>query len=259
MGPSKASAESTQLPERVNEIIDFGDFINSSRRAGAKGRHGMNFAIRPQQGAPLKTAAERLDLGHTALLVIDMQNDFCAEGGYIEAVVGKNAAACRAVAAPVMTLVAAARAAPVPVLWVRADYRLEKLPASMAARFAAQGNGRVCCAPGTWGADFHGVAPAPGEAVIDKHCYSAFIGTGLADRLSARGIRTLVFAGVQTNVCVETSLRDAYSLGFNVAVAGDCVASHTAELHEATLKNVRFLFGDVLSGREIAAFWPARA
>ncbi len=64
---------------------------------------------------------------------------------------------------------------------------------------------------------------------------------------------------MQTNVCVETSLRDAYSLGFHVVAAADCVASHTAELHEATLKNVRFLFGDVLSGREIAALWPARA
>jgi len=219
----------------------------------------MNLATTPRRGAPLETAAERLRPGHTALLVIDMQNDFCAEGGYIEAVVGKNAAACRAVAAPVMALVEAARAAAVPVYWVRADYRLEKLPESMALRFAAQGNGRICCAPGTWGADFHGVAPAPGEPVIDKHSYSAFIGTDLADRLRARGIRTLVFAGVQTNVCVETSLRDAYALGFHVAAAADCVASHTAELHEATLKNVRFLFGDVLSGREIAAFWPVRA
>ncbi len=76
---------------------------------------------------------------------------------------------------------------------------------------------------------------------------------------AAGALVTLVFAGVQTNVCVETSLRDAYSLGFNVAVAADCVASHTAELHEATLKNARFLLGDVLSGREIASFWPPRA
>ena len=219
----------------------------------------MNVGITAAQGRPLRTVAERLAPAHTALLVIDMQNDFCAEGGYIEAVVGKNAAACRAVAALIMDLVRAARAAAVPVVWVRADYRLEKLPAGMAMRFAAQGNGRICCEPGTWGAEFHGVAPAPGEAIVDKHCYSAFIGTGLGERLAARGIRTLVFAGVQTNVCVETSLRDAYSLGFHVAAAADCVASHTAELHEATLKNVRFLFGDVLSAREIAALWPARA
>jgi len=219
----------------------------------------MNVATAAAKDRPLRTAGERLAPAHSALLVIDMQNDFCAEGGYIEAVVGKNAASCRAVAAPIMDLVRAARGAAVPVFWIRADYRLDKLPASMAARFAAQGNGRICCEPGTWGADFYGVAPVPGEPVVDKHCYSAFIGTDLERRLRAEGVRTLVFAGVQTNVCVETSLRDAYSLGFHVAAAADCVASHTAELHDATLKNVRFLFGDVLSGREIAALWPARA
>jgi ureidoacrylate peracid hydrolase len=219
----------------------------------------MNLAAPPQQDAALKAAAERLTPGQTALLVIDMQNDFCAEGGYIESVVGKNAAACRAAAEPIATLVATARTAGVPVYWVRADYRLEKLPAGMAARFAAQGKGRVCCEPDSWGAAFYHCAPAPGESVVTKHCYSGFIGTDLEARLRARGARTLVFAGVQTNVCVETTLRDAYSLGFNVVVAADCVASHTAELHEATLKNVRFLFGDVLSGREIAALWPARA
>jgi ureidoacrylate peracid hydrolase len=63
------------------------------------------------------------------------------------------------VAAPIAALAEAARAAAVPVYWVRADYRLEKLPASMAARFAAQGKGRICCAPGTWGAAFHEAIP----------------------------------------------------------------------------------------------------
>ncbi len=219
----------------------------------------MTLAILPQQAAPLKCVAERLRPAHTAVLVIDMQNDFCAEGGYVERVIGKNAAPCRAVAAPIMTLVAAARAAAVPVVWVRADYRLEKLPAGMAARFADQGKGAVCCAPGTWGADFYGCAPLPGETILDKHCFSAFIGTDLAARLGARGVRTIVFAGVQTNVCVESTLRDALSLGFNVVLAGDCVASHTPELHEATIKNVRFVLGDVLSGREIATLWQDRA
>ncbi|MFO0987222.1 MAG: cysteine hydrolase family protein [Alphaproteobacteria bacterium] len=119
----------------------------------------MNVAIAAGAEQAPRTAAERLAPAHTALLVVDMQNDFCAEGGYIEAVVGKNAAACRMVANPIMSLVGAARAGGVPVVWVRADYRPEKLPASMAARFAAQGKGRVCCAPGGWGHAFFGVAP----------------------------------------------------------------------------------------------------
>jgi ureidoacrylate peracid hydrolase len=64
-----------------------------------------------------------------------------------------------------------------------------------------------------------------------------------------------VLAGVQTNVCIESTLRDAASLGFNVVVASDCVASHTRELHEATLKNATFLFGDVVPAERIAKAW----
>ena len=83
----------------------------------------------------LSTVEARLDPAHTALLVIDMQNDFCAEGGYVESVVGKNAEACRAVAQPIMALVADARAASVPVYWIKANYELDGLPAGMAAKF----------------------------------------------------------------------------------------------------------------------------
>ena len=93
------------------------------------------------------------------------------------------------------------------------------------------------------------------EPVIEKSCYSAFVGTDVEEQLRRRGVRTLVFAGVQTNVCVESSLRDAVSRGFYAVLASDCVASHTAPLHEATLNNVRFLFGDVLDRAAITRVW----
>jgi ureidoacrylate peracid hydrolase len=215
----------------------------------------MNIAVSPSESPLLVSVEQRLRPAHTALLVIDMQNDFCAPGGYIETVVGKDASACRAVVAPITRLAAAARSAGVPVFWVCADYTLAKLPASMAARFAAQGEGRVCCAPGTFGADFYGVRPVAGEPVVVKSCFSAFIGTDLEAQLRARAVRTIVFAGVQTNICVESTLRAALSLGFHVVVAEDCVASHTPHLHAATLDNVRFVLGDALAGERIAAFW----
>jgi ureidoacrylate peracid hydrolase len=218
----------------------------------------MTLATMPQEHPLPRSLAERLEPARSALLVVDMQNDFCAEGGYVEAVVGKSAAPCRAVVTPIARLAEDARAAGVPVYWVRANYDPSTLPAGMAARFAERG-AAVCCAPGSWGAEFFGVAPAPGEPVVEKHCYSAFVGTDLAERLRARRVRTVVLAGVQTNVCIESTLRDAHSLGFNVAVAEDCVASHTPELHAATLANVRFIFGDVLSGARIAALWQGGA
>ena len=117
----------------------------------------------------------------------------------------------------------------------------------------------ICCGSGSWGHDFYGVTAADGEPIIEKSCYSAFVGTDVEKQLRQRGIRTLVFAGVQTNVCVESSLRDAVCRGFHAVLASDCVASHTLPLHEATLNNVRFLFGDVLDRAAIMAAWPVEA
>ena len=202
----------------------------------------------------LETVDARLNPLHTAVLVIDMQNDFCAEGGYIETVVGKDAAACRAVAKPIMALVGEARAAGVPVLWIKANYDPDKLPPGMLTKQRERSTS-VCCGTGSWGNEFFGVAPTVGEAVIEKHSYSAFVRTDLEQQLLGRGIKTLVFTGVQTNICVETSLRDAVCLGFYASLASDCVASHTLPLHEATVMNTRFLFGDVMTGQEIAAVW----
>ncbi len=202
----------------------------------------------------LDTPAARLAPAHSALLVIDMQNDFCAEDGYVETVVKLNVASCRAVAEPIMDLVAKARAASVPVIWVKANYEHAALPPGILAK-QRERSATVCCAPGTSGFDFYKVAPVAGETIIEKHSYSAFRGTELESLLRARGIRTVAIAGVQTNVCVETTLRDAVCVGFYAALVTDCVASHTPALHEATLKNVQFLFGDVLDRHAVGKIW----
>lgn len=211
-------------------------------------------------GATLASLAERLDPRHTALLVIDMQNDFCAPGGYVEAGAGLDAGPCRAVAGPINELVGHARTAGVPVIWVKADYRWENVPPGMRAKALARGGTAMFACSGTWGAEFYGVTPAPDERVVEKTCYSAFMGTGLDRHLRGLGVRTVVFCGVQTNVCVDSSARDAASLGFYVALASDCVASHTESLHEASLKTLGFLFGDVLPKAEVIDIWQnARA
>lgn len=203
----------------------------------------------------LTTLAERLAPAHTAMLIIDMQNDFCAADGYVERVLGKDASPCRAVVAPIAELAQRARAAQAPVFWIRADYSPDKVPAHLALKAYERGSEGPFCHGGSWGAGFFELSPTSGEPVIDKHCFSAFIGTGLEDRLRAARIRTVVLTGVQTNACIESSLRDAASMGFHVVVPADCVASHTLVLHEATLKNVAFLFGDVVTSAEIARIW----
>jgi ureidoacrylate peracid hydrolase len=212
-----------------------------------------------RSGDLLLSWAARVAPSHTALLVVDMQNDLCAEGGYVERIVGRDAAPCRSVAGPINALVAAARAAQVKVLWLRANYAHDGLPESMRARLAEHGIVATCCAPASWGHDWYGVAPAPGESVIEKRCYDGFVGTALESQLRDRALRTIVFAGVQTNICVEATLRHAQALGFYCVVAQDCVASHSLGAHEASLATIRFVLGDVVQGGEIADLWRSRA
>jgi nicotinamidase-related amidase len=192
---------------------------------------------------------------HCAVLVIDMQNDFCAPGGYVERVVKKDPAPCSEVAPRIRQLVVAARASGVPVTWLRADYRTEKIPESMLGKLVDAGIKDACCVPGTWGYQWHGVEPGADEAIIDKHSYDAFVGTDLEAQLRRGGRRTLVFAGVQTNICVEAAVRHAQALGFYCVVPSDCVASHTPPAHEGTLNIVRFLLGDVTTLADVQRVW----
>lgn len=205
------------------------------------------------------TLEAKLEPDRCALLVIDMQNDFCAPAGYIARTMGKDVSAAAAIVPAIERLVGAAREAGVPVAWLRADYSHERIPDSMRVKLRARGITDECCKPGTWGADWFGVAPIDSDPVVTKHTYSGFAGTDLQQQLGELGRTTLVFAGVQTQVCVESTLRDAHALGYLCVLPQDAVASHTPALHEATLTNVRFLFGDVSTTDDVARAWPARA
>ena len=197
---------------------------------------------------------------HTALLVIDMQNDFCAEGGYIDKVAKLDTKGCETVAAAINPLVDAAREAGVAVVWIRANYEPRFLGPSQLARNAARGIGdHVCCEGGTWGYDFWRVRPRDGEFFVEKHRYDAFFGTPLDDILRNHGIKTLVATGVVTNVCVESTLRSGFFRGYYIVVPEDCVGGPFADLHEATLKNVRTYFGQVTDSKSLAALWADAA
>ena len=197
----------------------------------------------------------KLAAPNCALIIIDMQNDFCAKGGYIDQVMGKDVSAAAGIVEPLQSLLNAARAADVPVLWVYADYSHDKLPDSMRVKLKARGITAECCKPGTPGAGWFGIEPLASEHKVAKHTYSGFAGTTLEALLAELSVRTLVFGGVQTQVCVESTVRDAHSLGYFCIVPQDAVASHTPALHDATLNNIRFLFGDVCTTADVTAAW----
>ena len=213
----------------------------------------------PQESSTSLSLLDRLAPRRSALVVIDMQNDFCAPGGYVDAVMGKDVSAAAALLPVLNSLIAHARGAGVPVVWVRADYGHAAIPSSMLAKQLRAGIHAECCAAGTWGADWFGVAPLPTEPVVTKHTYSGFHDTDLDAVLRGKQIETLVFAGVQTQICVESTVRDGHSRGYDCIVPADAVASHTPMLHDATLMNVRFLFGDVSDSATILAAWTPSA
>jgi len=204
----------------------------------------------------LSTLAQVAAPAHTALLVIDMQNDFCAVGGYIEKAVKADVSGCPAVADSISAAVDAARAAGVTVVWVQANYEPRFLAAPMLARNAARGLADVvCCEGGSWGFDFYRVKPREGEHFVEKHCFDAFHDTPLDELLRSHGIQTIVCTGVVTNVCVESTLRSGFFRGYYIVVPEDCVGGPFKELHEATLRNVRQYYGVVTDSTTLAATW----
>ena len=198
----------------------------------------------------------RLLPGRTALVVIDMQLAFIGEGE-----VFGNAHA-RDIIAPVNELAQAARAAGCPVIWTRQTVSDEP-PLAMPAWQYDLNNPHVACAVAALraGTDAYGLHPAmdvaPSDRVIDKYRYGALMcpAQALPRTLTELGAEMLVLAGTLTNVCVESTARDANMAGWRVIVAeGACAAVTDAE-HEAALLNLRLNFADVKDATELAGMF----
>jgi ureidoacrylate peracid hydrolase len=189
-----------------------------------------------------------------AVLVVDVQNDFCHEQGAFGRLgfdMGPIQASVRALAA----FLEEARRAGVPVLFIKTHHG----PWTNSEAWLTRGPRRAgeICAVGSWGAEFYGVAPAPGEPVVVKHRYSGFLNTDLEVILRARERRSVLVTGVATNVCVESTARDAYMRDYHLVMVDDCCGAVTKAEHEATLHNMRTYFGRVLDSHAIAAHWSS--
>jgi nicotinamidase-related amidase len=198
----------------------------------------------------------RLDPAHSALVLVDLQNDFCDAGGAM----GQRAeglSQIRATIPRIAELLRQARLRQVPVVHVKAEYG--EADASDVRLFAEQRSGsRDVCVPGTWGAEIvPEAAPVRGESVVVKHRFSGFVDTGLEKLLRANRTRTLVVAGVATQCCVESTVRDAALRDFYVVVPDDCVAARDRmrHLHDASLETMAIYFADIFPSSEIANHW----
>lgn len=108
---------------------------------------------------------------------------------------------------------------------------------------------------GSWGAEFYQIEPREDELIITKHRYSGFAYTPLEIALQTMRCETILLIGASTNVCVESTARDAVMRGYRPIVLSDCVASGIQRLHEAALDDMRQYLGPVITLRELTDAW----
>ncbi|MFS0726822.1 cysteine hydrolase family protein [Paenibacillus sp. 1P07SE] len=194
-----------------------------------------------------------------ALLVIDMQNDFVHERGAF-AQSGYRVAGYQAIIPAIKRIIDKARTAEVPVVWVGMSHNELNDGEDAWSQRRAGSNHPASCRTGTWGADlYHELEPGIAEMVIWKHRYSAFVQTRLHQLLAERGIRTLIAVGINTNTCVESTLRDAHLIGYHVVLAKDATTCLFPDAYEPSLRNIERHFGIVSNTRTIMqAFSNAR-
>jgi ureidoacrylate peracid hydrolase len=209
-----------------------------------------------------------LDPARTAVIVVDMQNAFASKGGYLD-LFGVDVSGAPTIVANIQRVLAVSRPAGLPVVFLqmgwRADLRDAGGPTSpnwhkanalrlMRQRPELAGTLMI---QGTWDhALVDDLKPEPEDLVVGKPRYSGFTGTNLDLLLRERGIRAVVFTGTASNVCVESTLRDAFFLEYFPLWIVDCsLPSGPPWLHEATVENVKRFFGWVTTTEEyVAAF-----
>ena len=202
---------------------------------------------------------------NTALIVIDMQRDFCAAGGYA-AQAGLDVARLTSVVSNISLLLSAARQAQLLVLHTReghvpdlSDCLPQKMARSVHAGAAIGSVGPMgrLLVRGEYGHDIiDELSPLPDETVIDKPGYGAFYQTALQAILQQHGIDTLILCGVTTEVCVHSTLREAVDRGYNCIVAGDACAASNPTLQQPALDMIAVeggIFGKVATAAAIAA------
>jgi nicotinamidase-related amidase len=214
---------------------------------------------------PRKIAADAYDFpchGHvapdnTALIVIDMQVDFCGSGG-LSSVSGTDLGMMREPIAPIRRVLEAARSFGMSVIYTREGHRPDGGDLTAVKRFRSRLGGAGIGDPSPLGrilirgepghAIIPELEPQATDAIIDKVGSGCFYGTDMEHLLRNRGIRNLVFVGVTTECCVHTSIREASDRGFDNLLLADCTAAVTRELKEASLailRNPLTLFGTV--------------
>ena len=218
--------------------------INANNQSQLKVKQGLYHASRLM-----------IDPSKVALLVIDVQNDFChPDGAFVSN--GVECPTFETIVEPLKSLMGAAKHAKVPVISIRQIIRAD-----------SQGRAADCFLfkeirpflntqgfrPGTWGAQLIDGLPVP-DYDVEKQRMGGFYHTHLEGLLRRLGRQVVILTGAYTNMCVETTAREAWCRDFRIVLVSDCCAAFDPELHRATLRNIAAL-GNVLTSTELINAW----
>lgn len=227
--------------------------------------------------SPITVAARpgpvELDPGRTAVLVIDMQNDFGAEGGMFDRA-GIDISAIQDTVAPTARVISAARAAAIPVIYLQMQHRADlsdmgpvgsphhqrHLRLSVGSAVTApDGTASRILIAGQWGTRIlDRLAPQPGDIVIPKHRFSGFFETPLHGILQGLNVQHLIVTGCTTSICVDSTIRDAMFRDYACILLEDCTAEpigagNSRTNHDASLLTIEVLLGWVARSDDFLA------
>jgi ureidoacrylate peracid hydrolase len=213
-----------------------------------------------------------VDFGRSAIVVVDMQNAFASKGGTLD-IAGADLTEAPAVVRAIRAVLDAARPAGVPIVYLQTGYKrdLSNAGGLRSPNYHKETAIRLMCAKpelkgkllteGGW--DFAIVdelAPQPNDLVIVKTRYSGFAGTTLDSQLRVRGIQYLFFMGIATNVCVESTLRDAYFHDYwPILLTDGTIQAGDRSMQQATIFNVESFFGWTINSTQLCAALAAKS
>ncbi len=194
--------------------------------------------------------------GRTALIVVDMQNAFCTDGGSCDQI-GLDVTMLKAAIEPCRRLIDGARAAGVPVIYTRYIYRSDYADGGIMLKYLLPALGQSGhLAAGTTDIEVvDEISPLDGDYVVDKNRPSSFYATGLEPILNGLDADSLVVCGVTTNCCVETTVRDASQRDYKTFVVTDATGELEQERHDFAINTMAFLFAEAITVEDALQFW----